>query len=252
MIINKIRAFIKIKNYLYNIKINYIRAEIIYDNFQKQMKNLIRIKENSMKKSLLKKFKYWKLVYQINMNINIIKEKLKKSVTNKYRNKLEESEKLKTSKETENMNIKKEISKNIEIDTNLNSKIKDFEEKEYSLMHRIHKLENEKKLLEEEMLIFSKDNEFLKIENNYNCTNPNVNTDQINSSDNYNKNKQPNNIKGKKEILIGLEKKIIEYEKKINKLSEKNNIKDNQMNIYIDEMNEIITKHEKTCILFII
>lgn len=222
---------------------------MIFYYFQTIMKNLLKIKGNSMKKSLYKYFSNWRLVNQVNLKINNLKEELKKSVTNKYRKKLEESEKCKILKETENANIKKEIAKNQEIDAGLNTKIKDFENKELLLMQNIQKLENEKKLLEEEILIFSSERGFYKRDINYSQNNNSLSPDKLINNDNGNKSKYSNskNIKGKKEILMGLEKKITEYERKINKLTEINNNKDIQMNLYVKEMNEIITKHEKTC-----
>jgi len=253
LLLIKFKAFANIKNFFIGRKINFAKAEIIYLNFHNKMINLIKIKENCTNKRLFKYFNFWRLVNKIYGKIQEIKDEIKITVTNKYRSKIEESEKSKVQKETENAKIKKEITKNQELDSGLFMKIKDFEDNEILILQNIQKLENEKKLIEEEILIFSSERDIVKKENSKNnknnfvsCKSPErsfSNNEAGNGSKCGSSNKS---LKGKKEILIGLEKKINEYEKKINKLTEVNNNKDLQINLFMKEMNEMIGKHERT------
>lgn len=271
---SKCNAYAKLKNFLYTRKINYVKAEVIFFNFQNLINNLVKIKENFSKKKLIKHLNHWRLASQINAKLRLLKDEIKQSIAEKNRKKIEDSEKTKAQKENENLKIKNEIAKNQEIEANLNAKVKEFEEKELLLMQNIQILENEKKLIEEEIMIFSTEKDFLqrkeKVYNSFKVSNKDkdfsISPDKTsgyagdyanNNSSNKGRNgtnsngKANKNFKGKKEILLGLEKKISEYEKKINKLTEANFSKDTEISLYVKEMNEIISKHEKTSNYFI-
>lgn len=151
----KYNAYAKLKNFLYMRQINYVKAELIFSNFQNLIKNLIKIKANFNGKKLRKHLNHWRLVAQFNLNLQHLKEEIKQSITGKYRKIIEESLKTKTSKENEITKIKNEIAKNTEIEASLSSKSKEFEDKEYLILQSIQKLENEKKQIEEEILILA-------------------------------------------------------------------------------------------------
>jgi len=220
----------------------------------------------------------WRLVCQFNLKLKLLKDDIKQSIEGKYRKKIEDSQKNKDHKENENLKVKNEIRKNQEIEANLNTKVKEFEDKEFLIMQTIHKLENEKKLIEEEIMIFSTEKEFLTRkekalksdkENNkdkekdfslsldkilgsngdlkINSINNNTGCDNIKGRiGSYANGRGNNNFKGKKEVLLGLEKKISEFERKINKITDANSTKDSEINLYMQQMNEIVSKHERT------
>ena len=263
---NKLSAFGQIRNFLYLRQINYVKAELIFFNFQILIKNLLKIKTRFNKQKLLKHFSCWRLMTSFNAKFQFLKAEIKQSTSSVYRKKIEDSEKTKVQKEKENLKSTNEIAKNQETETNLISRVREFEDKELPILQNIQQLEIEKKLIEEEIKIFSKEKILGKFKNcdSHNMRREKRSKDKSLSPDKiYGNNSNDNNywevgkgkersgskiIFGKKEILIALERKISEYEKKISKLTEDNLSKDAEINLYMEEMNDLISKQEKICI----
>lgn len=240
----KLKSFLSLKEYFINKRANYKKAEIIYLYFQRIFKNLFKIKEKNEKKHLNKLFHVWKYTNLKILKIEKIKEDLKKQIANKFNNKLDEIKIVENRELNHISDMKNNISMNqVSLDL-LDSKLRDLENKKINYLQNINVLQDEKILIEEEMLIISNKLEpdsfmdSLKNEED----NSNLNLKEISSD----KNKK---IKGKRELLEGLEKKINEYENKITILSQENYGKDVMINSYMQEMNEVLNTYEKNCSL---
>jgi hypothetical protein len=250
--------FLELKEKLKEIKLNKIKAEIIYGKFRNLFMNCIRIKKKFLRNKQIKFFNFWKDQLKMNTKLNEKINNLQKNIENKYKKELSTIEDKYKEKENLNREIKKNIQKNMEIENGIKKTLNEFEEKEKNYTKNIQKLEEEKKNLQEEIDFINQDNEKTNsIINSFNNNNNKIQFSSINLSyedstkmNNDSKNDintflSVNQGNYKREYILKLDQKVKEYEKKLINLKEEISEKDQKIGVFMNDMSDILLFHEK-------
>lgn len=272
----KYKSFLDLKDYLKKRKLNFLKAESIFNKFHSLMLNISKIYVKFQKLKFSKLFFKWKNQAFYRKKYNQLKSEIEKNSEKKYEKELKNLEAKVKEKEEENSEAKKTLQKNSEIEAGILKTISEYEENENNYIKSIKKLEEEKKAMQEEIelivlesaksqsllkninysLIANKGDAFYDHVNNSNFLSNNTSeSKQKFSSDNSGNNAYANNNLNfpgsdissfgvKKDYLQKLQEKIKDKESKILKLRQENIEKDNKINLFMNEMADLIQAHE--------
>jgi hypothetical protein len=280
----KFKSFMDLKDFMKKRKVNFLKAEFIYDKFQNMMLNISKIHAKFHKLKFSKFFLKWKNYAFFRKKYNQLKSEIEKNSEKIFEKELKILESKIKEKEEDNSGAKKTLQKNSEIEAAILKTISEFEEKESNYIKAIRKLEEEKKFIQEEIdlivlestksqsilkninyaLIRNEGKANLEINKNNNENNYNSNFLSNNTSDNQRKFSSDNSYKNannkitdleqtnsfgfKKDYLQKLQEKIKEKESRIIKLRQENSEKDQKINVFMKEMSELIHSHENNSI----
>ncbi len=205
----KLNFFIKLKYHSELKKINKLKAELIYNKLLSSVKVIVKFYKKKESTSLFKTFIKWKNTSMFlsrldkykNESEQILQKRLQKEITF-LEGRLKEKEK-------EINEFKKNLNKHLELEGELSNKIRNFEEKEFNYLTSIKRIEEENKIIQNELTFLERNNL------------------------DFNENKK------------NLEIKIKEYEAKIVNLQEENKEKDYSITLFLREMGELLQAHEK-------
>ena len=252
----KFSTFLELREKLKEIKLNKIKAEIIFGKFKNLLMNCLRIKQRFLRNKFSKSFRSWKDQIKINSKLNEKIKDIQKNLENKYKKELNIIYEVYREKENQNKKIKINIQKNKETEKEIKNTILEFEEKEKNYIKNIQKLEEEKKSIQEEIENINQDNEKTNSMINSFNNNNKIQFSSINVSyeDSTKINNDSNNLNTflsvnqgnyKREYIFKLDQKIKEYEKKLVNLKEETSEKDQKIGIFMNDMSDILISHEK-------
>jgi hypothetical protein len=218
--LNKMKALLEIKSFSDMRKTNKIKADYIFLQLITSVKTILKFYKQ---KELIKYFKFftkWKNIANLVKSLENYKQEIEILYEKKMENECIQLENCIHEKEKTNNELKILLNKQEELETELLKKIKTLEEKKVTYTNQISKLEEDKKVVFEEMNLISR---------NASSENQNLLKEKV---INYNY----------------FFNKIREYEQQIVSIKEENKEKDASINIFLREMNELLQAHEKNSI----
>lgn len=150
----KYKAFLDLKNFSEIKKTNMFKAHIIYDKLISSLRILYKFYNKREHMELLKSFLTWRDTSIYFFKLNKFRSEYELLIQNKFEKEIAILENRLRDKENEIFELKKLLSKQIETDTEIIKKIKSFEEREIEFLNNIKKIEDENRILQNEIMSF--------------------------------------------------------------------------------------------------
>jgi hypothetical protein len=147
----KLKALMKFKNYSAIKKLNRLKAEMIFNKLISSVRIIFKFYQKRENIDKLKIFIKWKNLSIYFNKINIYRNEYELVLQKKFEKEISILESRIKEKEKDLNDFKNSINKQMEIEGELIKKIKNYEEREIKFLRSIKKIEEDNKILQNEL-----------------------------------------------------------------------------------------------------